>query len=57
MVECATYHRFTLTAYFAYNAQTADGRNMVYVDFPIDHVLKIREKVWSTQPGGEKVVK
>jgi hypothetical protein len=31
----------TLTAYFAYNAQNADGQNVVYVDFHADHVWKI----------------
>jgi hypothetical protein len=45
-----------LTAYFAYNAQNADGWNVVYVNFPIDHVWKIREKVWSAQQRGEKAV-
>jgi hypothetical protein len=33
--------RIALTAYFAYNAQNADGRNVVYADFPADHVWKI----------------
>jgi hypothetical protein len=28
----------------------------VYVDFLIDHVWEIQEKVWSTQQRGEKVV-
>jgi hypothetical protein len=37
----------TLIAYFAYNAQNADGWNVVYADFPVDHVWKIRKKVWS----------
>jgi hypothetical protein len=34
----ATHQRTTLTAYFAYNVQNADGRNMVYADFPAHHV-------------------
>ncbi len=38
--------RTILTAYFAYNAQNANGRNMVYADFHADHVWKIRNKVW-----------
>jgi hypothetical protein len=52
----ATRQRTTLTAYFAYNVQNADGRNMVYTDFPVDHVWKIREKVWSAWQRGGKVV-
>jgi len=35
------HQKTTLTAYFAYNAQNADGRNVVYADFPADHVWKI----------------
>jgi hypothetical protein len=56
MVKCAAHQRTTLTAYFAYNAQNANGWNMVYVDFPIDHVWKIRKKVWSARQQGEKVI-
>jgi hypothetical protein len=37
----AARQRTTLTAYFAYNAQNADGQNVVYVDFPVDHVWNI----------------
>ncbi len=48
VAEHAARQRTTLIAYFAYNAQNADGRNVVYVDFPTYHVWKIREKVWST---------
>jgi len=44
------------SAYFAYNTQNADGRNVVYANFPANHVWKIREKVWSTRQRGEKVV-
>jgi hypothetical protein len=29
---------------------------MVYADFPVDHVWKIRKKVWSVRQRGEKVV-
>jgi hypothetical protein len=43
----ATRQKTTLIAYFVYNAQNAHGRNMVYADFPADHVWKIQEKVWS----------
>jgi hypothetical protein len=46
VAERAAHQKPTLTAYFAYNAQNADGRNVVYADFPADHVWKIREKVW-----------
>jgi hypothetical protein len=49
VAECATHQKTTLTAYFAYNAQNVDGWNVVYADFPINHVWKIREKVWSTR--------
>jgi hypothetical protein len=49
MAERATHQKTTLTAYFAYNAQNADGGNVVYADFPVDHVWKIREKVWSVR--------
>jgi len=49
VVECAACQRTTLTTYFAYNAQNADGRNVVYVDFPVDHVWKIQKKVWSAR--------
>jgi hypothetical protein len=45
MAKRATGQRTTLIAYFAYNAQNVDGRNMVYVDFPADHVWKIQETV------------
>jgi hypothetical protein len=47
VVERAACQRTTLTTYFAYNAQHADGWNVVYADFPINHFWKIREKVWS----------
>jgi hypothetical protein len=47
VVEHAVCQKTILTAYFTYNAQNADGRNVVYVDFLADHVWKIREKVWS----------
>ncbi len=56
VAECATCQRFTLTTYFAYNAQNADGQNVVYADFLVDHVWKIRKKVWLARPWGEKVV-
>ncbi len=46
----------TLIAYFAYNAQNADGWNVVYADFPVDHVWKIRKKVWSAWQWREKGV-
>jgi hypothetical protein len=46
----------TLIAYFAYNVQNANGWNLVYADFRANHVWKIREKVWSAQHQGEKVV-
>ncbi len=46
----------TLTACFAYNAQNANGRNMVYANFHVDHVWKIREKVWSARQRGEKAI-
>jgi len=38
VVERVAHQRTTLTAYFVYNAQNADGRNVVYADFPVDHV-------------------
>jgi len=53
----AAHQKTTLTAYFAYNAQNANGWNLVYADFPADHVWKIREKVWSVQQRGEKAVR
>jgi hypothetical protein len=56
MAECATRQKTTLTAYFAYNAQNANGRNVVYADFLVDHIWKIREKVWSARQRGEKIV-
>jgi hypothetical protein len=49
MAERVAYQRTTLTAYFAYNAQNANGRNVVYMDFLTDHVWKIREKIWSAR--------
>jgi hypothetical protein len=57
VAERAAHRKTTLTAYFAYNAQNADGRNVVYADFPVDHVWKIREKVWSTRQRGEKAIR
>ncbi len=56
VAERAAYQRTTLTTYFAYNAQHADGRNVVYADFPVNHVWKIREKVWSVRQQGEKTI-
>ncbi len=56
VVERAARQETTLIAYFAYNVQNADGRNMVYADFLADHVWKIREKVWLAQQRKEKVV-
>ncbi len=53
---CVAHKKTTLTAYFAYNAQNADGQNVMYVDFPVNHVLKIQEKVWLAWYWGEKVV-
>ncbi len=47
--ERAAHQKTTLTAYFAYNAQNADGRNVVYADSPANHVWKIRGKVWSAR--------
>jgi len=35
MVKRAAHQKTTLTAYFAYNAQNANGRNVVYADFLI----------------------
>jgi len=34
----ATHQKTTLTAYFVYNVQNANGRNVVYMDFPANHV-------------------
>jgi hypothetical protein len=45
--EHAAHQKTTLTAYFVYNAQNVDGKNVVYMDFPVDHVWKIRKKIWS----------
>jgi hypothetical protein len=45
VVEHAAYQKTTLTAYFVYNAQNANGWNVVYADFFVNHVWKIREKV------------
>ncbi len=47
VAELVARRKITLTAYFVYNAQNADGRHMVYADFPTDHVWKIQTKVWS----------
>jgi hypothetical protein len=41
VVERAARQKTTLTAYFAYNDQNVDGWNVVYMDFPTDHVWKI----------------
>jgi hypothetical protein len=41
VVERVARQITTLIAYFAYNAQNADGWNVVYADFPVDHVWKI----------------
>jgi hypothetical protein len=49
VAKCAARQRMTLTAYFVYNAQNLDGWNVVYVDFPADHVWKIRKNVWSAR--------
>jgi hypothetical protein len=49
VVECTAHQRTTLIAYFAYNAQNVDGRNVVYADFLANHVWKIRKKVWFTR--------
>jgi hypothetical protein len=41
VVEHAARQKTTLTTYFAYNTQNANGWNVVYVDFLVDHVWKI----------------
>jgi hypothetical protein len=41
VAKCVALPRTTLTNYFAYNAQNANGWNMVYADFPADHVWEI----------------
>jgi hypothetical protein len=56
VAKCAACQITTLTTYFAYNAQHADGRSVVYADFPVNHVWKIREKVWSVRQQGEKAI-
>jgi hypothetical protein len=56
VAERAAHQKTTLIAYFAYNAQNAYGRNMVYADFPADHVWKIQGKVWLARQQGEKAV-
>jgi len=56
MAERAAHQKTTFTAYFVYNAQNADGWNVVYANFPADHVWKIRGKVWSAQQRGEKPI-
>jgi hypothetical protein len=56
VVERAARQKTTLTAYFAYNAQNVDGQQVVYIDFPANHVWKIREKVWSARQQGGKAV-
>jgi hypothetical protein len=56
VADHATHQKTTLTAYFAYNAQNVDGRNVVYVNFPADHVWKIQEKCLSARQCGEKVI-
>jgi hypothetical protein len=49
VAERATRQKTTLTAYFAYNAQNVDGQQVMYTNFPANHVWKIREKVWSAR--------
>ncbi len=56
VAECAARQRTTLIAYFAYKAQNANGWNVVYADFPVDHVWKIQKKVWSIWRRREKGV-
>jgi len=56
VAEHVAHQKTTLTTYFAYNAQNADGQNVVYANFPADHVWKIQEKVWLARQQGEKVV-
>jgi hypothetical protein len=41
VAERVVRQRTTLIAYFAYNAQNADGWNVVYANFLVDHVWKI----------------
>jgi hypothetical protein len=38
VAERAAHQKTTFIAYFAYNAQNVDGRNVVYANFPTDHV-------------------
>jgi hypothetical protein len=49
VAEYAARQRTTLTTYFAYNFQNADGWNVVYADFPVDRVWKICKKIWSAR--------
>ncbi len=46
MAEHDAHLKTSLSAYFVYNAQNANGQNVVHTDFPVDHVWKIWKKVW-----------
>ncbi len=56
VAERVAHQKTTLTAYFAYNAQNADGRNVVYVNFLADHVWKIQKKVLLARQRREKAI-
>jgi hypothetical protein len=56
VAEHVARQKTTLITYFAYDAQNADGRNVVYTDFPANYVWKIQKKVWSPDNKEKKLL-
>ncbi len=46
----------TLTEYFAFNAANEGSREVLYTDFPRQHVWKTCEKVWAARQRGAEAV-
>jgi hypothetical protein len=46
----------TLTGYFAFNVANEGPREVLYTDFPRQHVLKTCEKVWAARQRGAEAV-
>ena len=42
----------TLTAYFKYNTEHADGRSILYPDFPAHYVYQRKERHWTPRQRG-----
>jgi len=56
VAQCAADQSTTLMGYFAFNAVNEGSREVLYTDFPQQHVWKTREKVWAARQRGVEAV-